>query len=207
MKLLVAGAARRHPEAAQFLGDFTSPVRRNTIGQTPVWAADNGCFGAFDRDGFLRMLDAIAAAPVRPKFVTVPDVVGSHERTLDRWHEWSREFQARGLPRALVLQNGIERMAPEHAVPWGIVDALFIGGDDAFKLGGWVHWCIQFARRSWSHGREGIWCHMGRVNSVKRLRHAIRIGCDSCDGSGMARFPRTLAIMVKALVHFQLSLL
>lgn len=41
---------------------------------------------------------------------------------------------------------------------------------------------------------------MGRVNSVKRMLYALRIGCHSCDGSGMARFPSSVLLpMLRAL--------
>lgn len=41
---------------------------------------------------------------------------------------------------------------------------------------------------------------MGRVNSVRRMLYTKNIGCDSCDGSGMARFPRSVLLpLVRAL--------
>lgn len=208
MILFVANGARRYPQYERFLGDFITPKRWSHQSNTATWAADNGCFGDFDPDQFRRMLDACAAQATRPKFVTVPDVVGNHRATMDRWLEWSREFEIRKLPRAMVLQNGIEQMPPEFAVPWSLVDALFIGGDDTFKLGPWVHWCIQFSKRAIKPNGTRIWTHMGRVNSVRRLSRALFIGCDSADGSGMARFPEAVLLpMLKRLASRQLQLL
>lgn len=208
MILLVDNSTPRIPERAHHLvGDFKTPASRTWQGRTPVWAADNGCFGHFDRDRFLRMLDALAAAPIPPRFVTVPDVVADHGATVERWLEWAPEFASRKLPRAWVLQNGAQANPPEFAIPWSNMDALFIGGDTAFKLGPWVHRCVQFSKRCVRPDGSRIWCHMGRVNSIKRLHHAIRIGCDSCDGSGLARFPSQLRLLLNALLHFQLPLL
>lgn len=38
---------------------------------------------------------------------------------------------------------------------------------------------------------RGLWVHMGRVNSYRRLRHARRIGCDSVDGGMFSRWSKT----------------
>lgn len=202
MILFVAAAHNRFAAYQRFLGDFVTPKRWGLVGTTPLWAADNGCFGSFDADQFRRMLDVIAEAPQKPRFVVVPDVVCDHRATVERFLEWSREFTQRGIPRAFVLQNGIEEHPPEFGVPWGCVDALFIGGDNAFKFSAWTAAAVHLAKGA------GIWTHMGRVNSVRRLEYARRIGCDSCDGSGMARFPRnTLLPMLRSLTATQLNLL
>lgn len=185
MILLVASACNR-PGANERVGDFVSPRSFNLVGKTKVWAADNDAFNGFNPDRFRRMLDAITTAPHKPKFVTMPDVVGDHRRTVELSLQWTKEFHDRGIPRAFVLQNGIEHLPPEFAVSWNNNDAFFIGGDTAFKFSEWVHWFVQFSKRAAPHK----WIHMGRVNSVKRLDYARRIGCDSCDGSGMARFSR-----------------
>jgi hypothetical protein len=31
--------------------------------------------------------------------------------------------------------------------------------------------------------RFGLWCHMGRCNSARRIRRAYEMGCDSADGT------------------------
>jgi hypothetical protein len=38
---------------------------------------------------------------------------------------------------------------------------------------------------------RGKWVHMGRVNSLRRLRYAAAIGCDSADGTYLAFGPDT----------------
>jgi hypothetical protein len=40
-------------------------------------------------------------------------------------------------------------------------------------------------------GRRGLWIHMGRVNTKRRLSYAYRIGCDSVDGSQWSRWSDT----------------
>src|SRR6516225_10366818 len=75
--------------------------------------------------------------------------------------------------RAFVAQNGQERLP----VPWDEFSVLFIGGDDEWKLGEPERDLAAEARL------RGKRIHMGRVNSLKRMRYARAIGCDSADGT------------------------
>lgn len=183
MTLLVSAAGARSVPFPGQLGDFLVPDGWQRLPTTPVWAADNGAFHGFKEDRFLRLLDRVATHPVPPRFVTLPDVVGSHEGTLRLFGRWHRELADRNLNRAFVLQNGIGNWKD---VPWDYLEAVFIGGDTAFKLGRLVAHLVRLAKFM------GKWVHMGRVNSVRRLDYARSIGCDSCDGSGMASFPAEL---------------
>ena len=199
---MVAGASGRVLGTDQkYVADFVSPARRVKFGRG-VWAADNGCFGNWKESDFLAMLDAAEKAETKPVFVTVPDVVGDHRKTCELWVRWAPEIKRRGLRCAFVLQNGIESMHPEFALPWESLDALFIGGNDAFKLGAWVRWAVAFSKRTIATERP-VWVHMGRVNSVRRMLYAQRIGCDSCDGSGMAKYADRLPLMIRFLKNQQ----
>lgn len=160
------------------------------------WAADNDAFvppdiarelgaAAFDdlkQRRFLAMLDVLAGLP-GCLFVTVPDVVCDASETLrlfERWHE--RVADAR-LPLGFVLQNGVE----DTGVPWERIGAVFVGGDDVFKLGATA---AALAREAHARGK---WVHWGRVNSRKRMKLCMQSGaCDSMDGSSWPRFRHTL---------------
>jgi len=142
----------------------------------PGYAADNGAFGAwirqqpFDAAPWLRMLDRLPGSPL---FVVVPDVVGDHAASLTSWDLWAPEVIARQYRPAFVLQNGctdLGQVPPE-------ADVVFIGGDDAYKLG------PDAARVCWQARNAGLWVHMGRVNSSRRIRRAVSMGCDSADGT------------------------
>lgn len=180
--------------------DFVQPRSFNAIGKTTLWAADNDAFANFCPTRYLKMLDRIASQETRPQFVTIPDVVGCSGKTYDLFEKWIHELQSRNIPAAYVLQNGVDdhwfyHMNQGYHFPFEEVDAFFIGGDTAFKFTEWVRDFIGVAR-----GMHGKWIHMGRVNSVKRLNYARMIGCDSCDGSGMARFRRSVLVpMLTAL--------
>lgn len=60
---------------------------------------------------------------------------------------------------------------------------MFVGGDTAWKLGtAAAHLVTEAIAR-------GLWAHMGRVNSLRRLRHAADMGCHSADGTLLAFGP------------------
>lgn len=152
------------------------------------WAADNDAFGGWDDETerkFLRMLDAIEGLP-GCLFVTAPDVVGDAWQTLNLFWRWQPELKRRGLPVALVAQDGFDETSSfygDEDGDWSVdFDALFIGGTDDFKLG-------DEARRAVEHAKAyGLWVHMGRVNSLRRITYAHEIGCDSVDGTKFSRF-------------------
>lgn len=188
MRLLVSGStatvrglAGRWPSR---LGHLLTPANRNApsslLATGLPWAADNGCFGGLDGPAFRRMLSRIAGLP-RCLFVVVPDAVGDARATLSLFGEWAEEVAAAGQPLALVGQDGAEDLD----IPWGRFDAWFIGGSTGWKLS------AASADLSAEAARRGKWLHMGRVNSLRRMRIAHSFGCDSIDGSSASMFGAT----------------
>lgn len=178
------------------LGRLLQPRHTSSAAATAAagitWAADNDAFvpppiarelgaAAFDdlkQRRFLHMLDLLAGLP-GCRFVTVPDVVCDAAETLRLFEVWRHRVADAGLPVGFVLQNGVE----EVGVPWDEIDAVFVGGDDDFKLGTLAADLAQQARD------RGKWVHWGRVNTRRRIKHCVETGaCDSMDGSSWARF-------------------
>jgi len=145
-----------------------------------TWAADNGAFSGFDEPRFLRMLDRLAGVP-GCLFVSCPDVVADASATLRLFETWAPRLRADGWPVALVAQDGLERVG----VPWGELDAIFVGGSTTWKLG------AAAARLAVEAKERGKHVHMGRVNGGRRIRYAAAIGVDSIDGTQWSRFSRT----------------
>lgn len=147
-----------------------------------VWAADNSAFKDFQVPKFLRFLARIAERR-DCLFVCAPDVVANHAETLKRWQVWNGVIRACGLRAAFVAQDGC---APSD-VPWDKAGAVFIGGgeDNRYKLGPEAAAIIAEANR------RGLWTHMGRVNSARRIRYALALGVDSVDGSSFSMHPAT----------------
>lgn len=187
MIILVSGATTTmRTERRSYCGVLVVPNQKqgpeHVLWPGCVWAADNGAFKRFDRAAFYRMLQRFVPVRHSCKFVAAPDVVGDARETLKLFVYWSPWLHAVGYPVALVAQDGL---LPRH-VPWGALDALFIGGTTEWKLGPHARACAAAAK-----GR-GKWLHMGRVNSNRRLHYAESIGCDSVDGSGFSKFPSSM---------------
>ena len=108
--------------------------------------------------------------------------MGNARATLRRFRVWGPIIQGHGFPVALVLQDGQESLP----VPWSDLDAVFVGGTTAWKLGYAAHTLVQEATQ------RGKLVHMGRVNSLVRMRLAARWGCDSVDGSGFSRWRKLI---------------
>ena len=139
------------------------------------WAADNGRFSSPEDYSDEKYLDWLAKRPRQEAclFVTAPDVVGNARATLALSAPMYARIRALGYKVALVAQDGLESLT----VPWQDFDALFIGGSTGWKLSEAAASLVHEAKR------RGKWVHMGRVNSLRRLRFAQSIGCDSADGT------------------------
>ncbi len=124
------------------------------------------------------MLDKIEGQP-GCLWVACPDVVADAAATFDLFQQWQPRLKGRDLPVALVAQDGLEKLR----VPWSKLEALFIGGSTAWKEGDAAR---KLALKAKSKGKL---VHMGRVNSLRRIRLAAAFGCDSIDGSGFSMFP------------------
>lgn len=150
-----------------------------------TWAADNDCFQGLDAPAWLRMLDGIVGAPGRMVFATVPDVVGDARATAADFERWAPEVERRGLPVGLVAQDGIAELGAWLERTWPRLSAVFLGGTDAFKLGPEGEAIAAAAKR------RGLWLHMGRVNTERRLRYAATLACDSVDGTKWTKWRTT----------------
>ncbi len=161
----------------KFLGRIVSPRHWNLVKPGERWAADNDAFLAWDEPRFLMMLERNAGIP-GCLFVAAPDVVGDAKATADRFWDWHLEITGRGYPIALVGQDGAEDLDLE----WAAFDAFFIGGTTEWKLSAAAADLMAEAKL------RGKWVHMGRVNTLMRIRQAWAVDVDSIDGSGWAKF-------------------
>jgi hypothetical protein len=134
-------------------------------------------------------------------------IIGDAAATWRRSMQFLDLIRAEGFPAALVAQNGLQLIHNDEVVrfpephlfgkcklwaavrytdgrqdaveiPWEAFDALFIGGDDRFKLWSPLAWAV--VQEAVVRGKH---VHMGRVNSAARLRYAAHLGCKSADGT------------------------
>lgn len=155
-----------------------TPLTRYKTAGVP-YGLDNGCFTTFKRKDWLTMLGEAKRDKDLVKFVALPDVVESAKRTT----ELSQYFidETRGLPRALVLQDGIGNVE----IKWRQIEAVFIGGSDNFKISPEAFHAAKAAKIL------GKWVHVGRVNDVFRMNNWIHLA-DSIDGSGISKYDHML---------------
>jgi hypothetical protein len=146
-------------------------------------AIDNDCFAQgekFDENVWLAFLDRLRPYQQTALFATAPDVVGNAEATAARSAPYLEVIREKGYPVAFVSQDGCH----SGIVPWAGIQCLFVGGSNDWKL----------SPESWDLCREakrrGKWVHVGRVNSLKRLRLCMENGVDSADGTFLKYGPK-----------------
>jgi len=164
------------PEARQamrdgLLGYIDTPSQGNKREPEVDWCADNGCFSeSWDEQKWWRWIDSQERTM---RFACVPDVVSDWNATLRLFEKWQPIMDAAQLPLACVAQDG----ATPDQIPWELIRCVFIGGSTDWKLGEMSESIIR------EGNNQGVWVHVGRVNSLKRLRWAKHAGADSVDGT------------------------
>ena len=163
------------------LGFLLTPDMGNKVPEDCIVAGDNACFSNpedYSDDRFLTFLEKMPRD--RTLFAVAPDVLEDHVTTIERSIPMCREIRKLGFKAAFVAQDGFDD------APWDEFDCLFVGGSTGFKFRGGRH-AVKAAKQ---HGKS---THMGRVNSLDRLRAAVGIGCDSADGTYLKFGPDTNA--------------
>lgn len=146
------------------------------------YALDNGAWTAharaeaFDNGAFLRALDALGTGA---EWVVIPDVVGDAAATLLAAETWAPRLA--GHRRMLVLQDGVAAPAVLDLHERHQLHGVFVGGSSRWKDANIARWS------TWARA-HGLVCHVGRVNTLSRLRACVEARVDSVDGSGVSRF-------------------
>jgi hypothetical protein len=149
------------------------PDMWNKTPDNAMLAVDNACFNNPSKYSDARYEAYLAKMPLdRTLFATAPDVLGNHAQTVERSVPMLKRLRELGFNAAFVAQDGWD----EKTTPWQEFDVLFVGGSTEFKFRGGRDAVAEAKKR-------GKQAHMGRVNSLDRLRASIGIGCDSADGT------------------------
>jgi len=151
------------------------------------YALDNGAWTAFQRGEAFDVPafeKAVALLGSKADWIVLPDIVMGGLASLRfslGWLDTLRNRpQLRGAHYLLAVQNGMEPQ--DIAALVGPEIGIFVGGDTPWKLATWARL---------AHERGAI-CHVGRVNTVRRIRLCAAAGADSFDGSGVSRFASAL---------------
>jgi len=172
---------------------FTPLTRRAPQNPRAYFAIDNGAFASFDSHRFVNLLAIHAPRRDRCRFVAVPDVPYDARRTLEVFDHWQPLLPE--WPLAFVCQDGQEHLP----IPWAKIQALFIGGSSNWKLSPHAIACIKAALAM------GKWVHVGRINTPGRYESFRELGCDSCDGTGLARYDHMREKLANAFHHPRLD--
>lgn len=146
------------------------------------YALDNGAWTAhrrgepFDEPAFAEAYEQLGAGA---DFTVLPDIVAGGRPSLDFSMGWLARIGGGARPLMLAVQDG---MTPEVIAPLvGPQLGIFIGGSTEWKLATARTWGLLAIERA-------AWCHMGRVNSIRRIGVCLGAGVHSFDGSSASRF-------------------
>lgn len=153
------------------------------------YALDNGAWTAhqrgepFDDAAFVRAVNYIGADA---DFVVAPDVVCGGAASLALSLHWLPWLRSRCRVVLIPTQDGmtVNDLAPYLSTHVG----LFVGGSTEWKertAGMWA----SIARA------HGAWCHVGRVNTRRRIQLCLSGGVDSFDGSSASRFSKSVPLL------------
>lgn len=159
----------------------------DTVG---FYSIDNGAWSAFqknepfDVERFLKCLETLHA---KADWFVLPDIVQGGVQSLHYSLQWWKRLDWVIAKPMLAVQDG---MTPND-LP-GLECGIFVGGSTEWKLANMERWA-HFAHE---HGQI---CHVGRVNTRRRMVMCSRAKVDSFDGSGGARFYKHAEKMVRWL--------
>jgi hypothetical protein len=169
------------------LGHLYSPGGQRGPWPWFPYACDNGAFSCWDpktntfdddkwkqtEPEWLKLIHWTWRTGTMPLWCIIPDVPGNAERTLERWHTYSKRFLG-GIPLAMAVQDGME---PSDVLALEVrPEVIAVGGSTEFKWATLEKWTEAFDR-----------VHVLRCNSPAKLYVMEELGVESCDGTGWLR--------------------
>lgn len=150
------------------------------------YALDNGAWSAhqtgkpFDETAFELALHALGRDA---DFVVMPDIVAGGEPSLELTFRWMQRVLNATRVGLIAVQDGHDVWQVDELL--GPRVGVFVGGTTAWKLATTPRWAAVCRAR-------GAWCHVGRVNTKRRIALCGAAGCTSFDGTSPVKFPSTL---------------
>lgn len=142
---------------------------------------------AFSGDTFMRCLDKMADGA---EWIVLPDVVCGGLASLDLSLWWLDVVRPYGRPMLIPAQDGMENHHLSAHI--GSDVGIFVGGSTAWKETTLARWS-ELAK---SHR---AYCHVGRVNTLRRIRMCRNAGVDSIDGTSASRFAVNVPKLTRAV--------
>jgi hypothetical protein len=161
----------------KLIGFIDTPLQGNRHVENSFWCADNGCFS--NRWDPKKWWNWVTKLEPTMDFAACPDVVADWDATRRLFDIWAPQMVATGLPVACVAQDG----AQIADIDWDTINTIFIGGSTTWKMSPNAEAIIAEANK------QNVNAHVGRVNSLKRIRWAKMAGADSVDGTHLTFHP------------------
>jgi hypothetical protein len=158
------------------------------------YALDNGAWSAHQQR---RAFDEVAFATALAKlgrdadFVVMPDIVAGGEASLELSFRWMRRVLDAAQVGLIAVQDGHEAWQLDELL--GPRVGLFVGGTTRWKIDTIPRWAAVARAR-------GAVCHVGRVNTRRRIALCGDAGATSFDGTSVTLFPSTLGRLQQATV-------
>lgn len=157
-----------------------------------AYGLDNGAWSAylakvpFKEEPFRVAVGKIGA---NATFVVAPDIVDGGLASLQLTLSWLNWLLERVPVVLIAVQNG---MVPSHVGHLlGPRTGIFVGGTSDWKEQTMAMWADV------AHASGAI-CHVGRVNTARRVFLCAAAHVDSFDGSSVSRFAATLPLLDNA---------
>lgn len=155
------------------------------------YAIDNGAWTAhtqakpFDERAFVAVVEKLGGGA---DWIALPDIVCGGLSSLEM-SKWWLSWVSRFAPVLYPVQDG---MGPEDVRHLLHPEAgIFVGGSTEWKLDTLSTWAAL--------AREvGCWLHVGRVNTVRRIRRCIDVGATSFDGTAVTKYAVELPKLQRA---------
>ena len=142
------------------------------------WGFDNGAFDSWqngnpwDEFAYLERLERARRFDCDPLVAVVPDIVAGGCESLEFSMKWLYRLP-HDWPWYLAVQDGMEPKDVEQVLH--MFSGVFLGGTDKFKTQAY-----RWAKLAHGAGKK---FHYGRCGTIRKLRHAVRVGADSLDSS------------------------
>jgi len=150
------------------------------------YALDNGAWSAhiagepFKEQPFR---DAVAKIGANADFVVAPDIVAGGKASLELTRAWLPWVLRHTMVALIAVQDGMVPGDVIHRL--GKRCGIFVGGSTDWKEATMAMWAAV------AHSCGAI-CHVGRVNTKRRIFLCAAADADSFDGSSVSRFAVTL---------------
>lgn len=156
------------------------------------YALDNGAYTAYQQGkpwsaaAFVALVEKLGAGA---DFVAVPDIVAGGLGSLRLSEAWLPRLKGVGVPLLIPVQDG---MVPADVRP-------LLGPRVGIFVGGSVPWKLATVRAWGALARElGVYLHVGKVNTARRIALCASAGADSFDGTSATKYAVTLPGLDKA---------